>query len=326
VSDPYERFTDHALLAIVLAEEEARRLNHNHIGAEHLLLGLVREGNGVAARMLAGLGVELADVRSAVESVIGAGEGAVGAEIELTPHATRTLQFAHDAAQRLHHGAVGTEHLLLGLARTEEGIAAAVLESLGVNIQRVSLQLSRLLTEQGAPARTHLEPADQPAGLAAQRRSLDAIQRLKDTAISLGEYERLAHLQQQEAALLAAQGSLDHGDVMTSTPHLLQSELGTGEHSPRSHRDLGRTFRNAFDLGLALAPSTRNLLEAARTFAEIAGQSTIRPEHILLALTMPDSGLAGALEQRGVDVQRLQSAAEALHEDLARGERWPFPV
>ena len=132
---------------LTLAQEEAQRFNHNYIGTEHLLLGLVREGDGVAAKVLANLGVELSKVRSAVEFIIGRGERSTPGEIGLTPRAKKVIELAVDEARRLSHHYIGTEHLLLGLVREGEGIAASVLESLGVNLERVRAETTRILSQ-----------------------------------------------------------------------------------------------------------------------------------------------------------------------------------
>src|SRR2546429_5265014 len=113
----FEKFTERARKALSLAQEEAERLQHNYIGTEHLLLGLVREGEGVGAKVLANLGVELNKVRSAIESLIGRGDRIVLGEIALTPHAKKVIDLAVDEAHHLNHHFIGTEHLLLGLVR-----------------------------------------------------------------------------------------------------------------------------------------------------------------------------------------------------------------
>ena len=129
--DRFDKFTDRARKVLTLAQDEAQRFNHNYIGTEHLLLGLVREGEGVAARVLENMNVELAKVRTAVEFIIGRGDRPVVGEVGLTPRAKRVIELAIDEARRLGHNYIGTEHLLLGLVREGEGIAAGVLESLG---------------------------------------------------------------------------------------------------------------------------------------------------------------------------------------------------
>src|ERR1700686_2869243 len=149
--DRFDKFTERARKVLSLAQEEAQRFQHNYIGTEHLLLGLVREGEGVAAKVLSNLGVELNKVRSAVEFIIGRGDRIVLGEIGLTPRAKKVIELAVDEARRLNHHYIGTEHLLLGLVREGEGIAAGVLESLGVNLEKVRTQTIQVLSQSGAP-------------------------------------------------------------------------------------------------------------------------------------------------------------------------------
>jgi ATP-dependent Clp protease ATP-binding subunit ClpC len=146
--DRFDKFTERARKVLSLAQEEAQRFQHNYIGTEHLLLGLVREGDGVAAKVLSNLGVDLNKVRSAVEHIIGRGDRIVLGEIGLTPRAKKVIELAVDEARRLNHHYIGTEHLLLGLVREGEGIAAGVLESLGVNLEKVRTQTIQVLREQ----------------------------------------------------------------------------------------------------------------------------------------------------------------------------------
>ena len=167
MSSKFEKFSERARKVLTLAQEEAQRFNHNYIGTEHILLGLVREGEGVAARVLSNLGVELSKVRAAVEFIIGRGERPGSGEIGLTPRAKRVIELALDEARRLNHSYIGTEHLLLGLLREGEGVAAGVLESLGVNLERVRAEVNRTLSQsaaqgaQGARSATRTTTLDQ---------------------------------------------------------------------------------------------------------------------------------------------------------------------
>jgi ATP-dependent Clp protease ATP-binding subunit ClpA len=131
---------------MVLAQAEAGRLNHNYIGTEHLLLGLVAEGEGIAARVLASFGAELNKVRSSVEFIIGRGDRMVIGDISLTPRAKKVIELAIDEARLLNHNYIGTEHLLLGLIREGEGIAAGVLESLGVDMAGARRQIIEIVS------------------------------------------------------------------------------------------------------------------------------------------------------------------------------------
>ena len=144
----FERFSERARRVLSLAQEEAQRFNHSYIGTEHVLLGLVRESDGVAARVLGNLGVELTKVRAAVEFIIGKGDRPVSSEnIGLTPRAKKVIELAVDEARRLNHHYIGTEHLLIGVMREGEGVAAGVLESLGVTLDKVRAETARLLSQ-----------------------------------------------------------------------------------------------------------------------------------------------------------------------------------
>ena len=149
--DRFDRFSDNARKVLMLAQDEAQRFKHNYIGTEHLLVGLVRVEEGVAARVLTGMNVDLSKVRTAVEFIIGQGDRPTVGEVGLTPRAKRVIELAIDEARRLRHEYVGTEHLLLGLVREGEGIAAGVLESLGVNLDRVRHQVLTELRAAGPP-------------------------------------------------------------------------------------------------------------------------------------------------------------------------------
>jgi uncharacterized damage-inducible protein DinB len=154
MSDRFDKFTERARKVLQLAQEEAQRFNHNFIGTEHFLLGLVREGDGVAGRVLNNMGVELQKVRSAVEFIIGRGDRMVMGDIGLTPRAKRVIELAVDEARRLNHHYIGTEHLLLGLVREGEGIAAGVLESLGVSLEKVRREVIVVLKSSSGYAST----------------------------------------------------------------------------------------------------------------------------------------------------------------------------
>ena len=142
----FEKFSERARRVLSLAQEEAQRFNHNYIGTEHILLGLVRETEGVAARVLSSLSVDLSKVRSAVEFIIGRGEKPAQGEIGLTPRAKKVVELAVDEARRMNHTYIGTEHLLIGLLREGEGVAAGVLESLGVTLDKVRAETHRILS------------------------------------------------------------------------------------------------------------------------------------------------------------------------------------
>ena len=154
----FERFTDRARRVVVLAQEEARTLNHNYIGTEHVLLGLIHEGEGVAAKALASLGISLEAVRQQVEAIIGQGPRAPSGHIPFTPRAKKVLELALREALQLGHNYIGTEHILLGLISEGEGVAAQVLVKLGADLNRVRQQVTQLL---------HGSPGTEPAAAGA---------------------------------------------------------------------------------------------------------------------------------------------------------------
>nr|QUE28520.1 ClpC [Porphyrostromium boryanum] len=143
----FERFTEKAIKVIMLAQEEARRLGHNFVGTEQILLGLIGEGTGIAAQVLKSMNVNLKDARIEVEKIIGRGSGFVAVEIPFTPRAKRVLELSLEEARQLGHNYIGTEHLLMGLVREGEGVAARVLENLGVNVSSIRAEVIQMLGE-----------------------------------------------------------------------------------------------------------------------------------------------------------------------------------
>jgi ATP-dependent Clp protease ATP-binding subunit ClpC len=146
----FEKFSERARRVLTIAQEEARNLNHSYIGTEHILLGLVREEEGVAAKVLVNLGIGLSKVRSAVEFIIGRGEKPGTGETGLTPRAKKVIELAIDEARQMGHNYIGTEHLLLGLLREGEGVASSVLDSFGITLERARAEVTHILT-QGVP-------------------------------------------------------------------------------------------------------------------------------------------------------------------------------
>ena len=142
----FERFTDRARRVVVLAQEEAKMLNHNYIGTEHILLGLIHEGEGVAAKALESLGISLDAVREQVQDIIGQGQQQPTGHIPFTPRAKKVLELSLREALQLGHSYIGTEHILLGLIREGEGVAAQVLVKLGADLNRVLHQVFQLLS------------------------------------------------------------------------------------------------------------------------------------------------------------------------------------
>jgi ATP-dependent Clp protease ATP-binding subunit ClpC len=235
----FERFTDRARRAMVLAQEEARMLSHSHIGTEHLLLGLIHEGGGVAAQALESLGISLQVVRQQVEEVIGQGQHAPADSIPFTPRAKKVLELSRREALAMGHNYVGTEHILLGLLREGDGVAAQVLVRLGADLNRVRQQVIQLLAghqdkdgpKSGRAARRagkagrgqhellpeilgRVESIDARLSAIGQRvgagpevsdldRQIGRARRDKEAAAGAEDYERAAALRDRERQLLA---------------------------------------------------------------------------------------------------------------------------
>jgi ATP-dependent Clp protease ATP-binding subunit ClpA len=177
----FERFTDRARRVVVLAQEEARMLSHNYIGTEHLLLGLAREERGVAAKTLESLGISLQAIRSQVEGIIGRGQSMPSGHIPFTPRAKKVLELSLREARALHHDYIGTEHILLGLIREGQGVAAQVLVKLGAELDRVRRQVIQLL--QGY-AGAEAGPSEPPLADAKElvRKAVDRARRARELA------------------------------------------------------------------------------------------------------------------------------------------------
>src|SRR5437868_4130030 len=171
----FDKFTERARKVLSLAQEEAQRFQHNYIGTEHLLLGLVREGEGVAAQVLTNLGVELDKVRNAIEFIIGRGDRVVLGEVGLTPRAKKVIELAVDEARRLNHHYIGTEHLLLALLAEGNNIAAKILNKLGVELEKLR-SAAELIAGRGERTNTSPVPLNIYATEALRRANTEATQ------------------------------------------------------------------------------------------------------------------------------------------------------
>ncbi len=245
--DRFDKFTDEARRVLTFAQDEARRLNDNYIGTEHLLLGLVREEEGLAAHVLTATGIEPENVRTAVMFIVGRGDRPRPGEVGLTPRAKRVIELAIDESRRLGHRYIGTEHLLLGLVREGEGVAAGVLESMGMNLDRVRAEVVRAVTE-GLPA----QPAD-PAGHApGAHRIADIEDGPLVRVIAIGRVEAHPGVSLELIALeIRAAGSILHwkssfdGQPLRVDPELtVRDDVGTVyETRPTSWSRSGRVAR-----------------------------------------------------------------------------------
>jgi ATP-dependent Clp protease ATP-binding subunit ClpC len=217
----FRRFTDRARRAVHLAREEALLLRHDHVGTEHLLLGLLYEGEGVAAHVLESLGISREAVRGQVDEIIGHGQGPPRGDIPFTPAARRALRLALQESLQLGHRYIGTEHVLLGLLREAEGVAAQVLSRLGADHARVRDRTLDLVAGRRGPADPQAEPAGPdapdtpdtpavPADLARVTGQLAQLQRQRQAALDAGGLDTAAALRDRERQLLADKLRLEH--------------------------------------------------------------------------------------------------------------------
>jgi len=316
---PFDRFNDRAKRVLALSQDEAIRFNHNYIGTEHLLLGLVREGEGVAARVLDSLGVELSKVRTAIEFTIGRGDSTTSpSEITLAPQVKKVIDFAIDEARRLGHSHVGTEHLLLGIVRESESTAAKVLgSSFGVDLETVRRYVIETL---GQPHREVGASAPQPTGrsggpfdtfIAAKRQFAGPFDRFTDRA------KRVLALAQDEAR------RFNHNYI--GTEHILVGLIREEEGvAARALRTLGVELEKArtalgFIIGrgdaptapseITLSPRTKKIVELAIDEARRLGSKSVSTEHLLLGLAREGEGIAsGILESLGVTMEKVRRA------------------
>jgi ATP-dependent Clp protease ATP-binding subunit ClpC len=201
----FEQFTDQARRVVVLAQEEARRLNHNYIGTEHLLLGLLAEGEGVAAEALESFDISLEAGRAQVQERIGQGLRGPTGHIPFTPRAKKVLELSLREALQLGHNSIGTEHILLGILREGEGVAAQVLVGFGADYARVRERVVRLLSGEGGQAgpRTRLVHMTVPEDLREVEGQIAQVRRQRQAAIQAGDLDGAAALGDRERQLLA---------------------------------------------------------------------------------------------------------------------------
>src|SRR5260221_693929 len=340
----YDTFTQRARKVLSLAQEEAQRFQHNYIGAEHLLLGLVREGEGVAAKVLSNLGVELNKVRDAVEAMIGRGDPIVLGELGLTPRAKKVIELAVDEAHRLNRHYIGTAHLLLGLVREGEGIAVGALESLGVNQEKVRTQTIQALSQPGLSQTMQVPPQLKAVlmeveGLKQLKdalQALEAILREKEVAIQRQEYELLAaELRDREVKqrdLIARlefewhrerenkERGQEPGEEKTEP---VQNDDDKAQELSQEAKDfiqtLGNLSKDERDRFDTFTVRARRVLKFSREEAQRFQHNYIGTEHLLLGLVRENGGTAAAvLRNLGVEINKVSSAVEFI---IGRGDR-----
>jgi len=231
----FQRFTDRARRVVHLAKEEAWLLGHNYVGTEHILLGLLYEGDGVAAHALTSLGVSLDDVRARVEEIIGRGNGPTQPDIPFTPRSRKVLELSLREAMRLGHHYIGTEHILLGLLREGDGVGAQILSELGAEHANVMEGVIDLLNErEQAQRETHLVRLAMPAELVEAAERLDEVRQRKQAAFDARDLDQAAGLRETERQLLADKLRIER--QLTAGADL-QTVLAENE---RMHREIDR--------------------------------------------------------------------------------------
>ena len=305
---PFDRFNDRAKRVLALAQDEAIRFNHNYIGTEHLLLGLAREGEGVAGRTLDALGITLSKLRTSVEKIIGRGDSTTSpSQITLSPRTNMVIEYAIDEARKLGHNGVGTEHLLLGLVREGGHIGAQAIESLGVSLEKVRAGVLAVLGQTEHVARRQHEfvfvghdvPSSGPFDL------------LDSTA------KRVLSLAEEEARLMR------HSWI--GTEHMTIALLRSNGVAQRALQELGVTLDQAraevvkavppteTDVReITVTPRVKTLLGRAITLAA-PDADRVKPQHLLLALVADPDGIGSrVLTQLGVTPEKLRVIVDRL--------------
>jgi len=234
----FRRFTDRARRAVYLATEEARLLRHGHVGTEHLLLGLVYEGEGLAAKALDALGLSLEEVRRQVIEITGRGQDTPAGRIPFTPRAKKALELSLREALALGHNYIGTEHLLLGLLREEHGLAARLLTGLGAGHDRVREQVIALLNQREQANREAQQACQAiPAELADTAEQLDQVRAQKEAALDAEDFEAAKALRDREKQLLADKQRLERQLTAGAEAADIQAIIAENQ---QLHRELNR--------------------------------------------------------------------------------------
>ena len=324
---PFERFTDKAKSVLTLAQDEAEKSHHSYIGTEHLLLGLLRQGDGLAAKVLANLGLEIDKVRDTMDSVLGRDERTKRQQSIPTSRVKKVIEIAFEEAKRMNNTYVGTEHLLLGLLIEGEGIATDVLEDLGANLDKVRRELDSLLKEQGLED----EPSsrDRPVWTSPSRHQV-IYRPLPGRRDELGDLERLTS-EAKSALALAEEEAVKAAVGYIGTEHLLaglvrQAEgtagrvlLGFGVDLVRVRSELARASPSSEKVRLRSVLPTNDLRRAvtvlAHQEADRSPTQRVDTAQLLLAITEDDSGAAVRL-----------LAALGVNVEVLRGELHPSAV
>jgi ATP-dependent Clp protease ATP-binding subunit ClpA len=326
--DRFDRFNEHARRVLSLAQEEAQRFQHNYIGTEHLLLALVRLKESTAGQIFSEMGIELERVRSAVEFIIGRGDRIVLGEIGLTPRAKKVIELAIDEARRQEHHYIGTEHLLLGLVREGEGIAAGVLESMGLDLEKVR-QVTLRVVGRGQPL-VRLA-AQYMRGEIEREPRVSSVQDADDLVPEpAGEEDRgnFFTTRARRVLLRARAEAARYGRERVGTEHLLlaliREQNGIAFHVLRNldipleriqaATDFLITQENLVEPGVAddFTDDCRKALELALDEAQLLEHTVIGTEHLLLGLLASEGVASGILITRGLTLEKARKEARRL--------------
>ena len=315
---PFDRFNDRAKRVLALAQDEAIRFNHNYIGVEHLLLGLIREGEGVAARALSSLGVDLAKARTSVEFLMGRGDSTTSpSEITLSPRTKKVIELAIDEARKLGHGHVGTEHLLLGIVREGGHIGAGVLESLGVTLDKVRHQVIAGLGQQGTDMAAAREAGiATPAGAAVIASSyptapLDRLDGAGKRALARAYWEAGRANEKDIAPDHLLLGLIANDEVWV---HRFLTELGVEPVAIVSCIETAWPARQAPRPGsVSEAATLTEVFARASSLAAERNSALIRSEHLLLAIASSQGIAATALDSVGATPKRIREILDRMN-------------
>ena len=291
MADSFVKFSDNARLTLTFAQDEAQRFGHNYIGTEHLLLGLLLQQGSTARVVLEDLGVEPDRARTGVEFILGRGDQAVYGEIGLTPRAKKVIELAVDEARRMNHHYIGSEHLLLGLVREGEGIAAGVLESLGVNLERLRTEV-RLVIDRGGgedPSRPPGSPGATPPGPSPAERRARFV-------------ERMGLPPEEPAAPRRGRRAAQYGELS------VWQQRPPGERTTPAHL----SFDTGFALALALDDSARAIVLGQLAALPQDGNSELEAAPLLAALLRSGGDIAERLARAGLDGAAIAAAIDAV--------------
>ncbi len=311
----FERFTDRARRVVVLAQEEARMLNHNYIGTEHILLGLIHEGEGVAAKALESLGISLEGVRAQVEEIIGQGQQAPSGHIPFTPRAKKVLELSLREALQLGHNYIGTEHILLGLIREGEGVAAQVLVKLGADLNRVRAQVIQLLS--GYQGKEAVQTGGPAEGVPATSLILDQFGRNLTQAAREGKLDPVIGRENEiERVMQVLSRRTKNNPVLIGEPGVGKTAVVEGLAQAIYRNDVPETLKDkqlySLDLG-ALVAGSRYRGDFEERLKKVLKEIKTRGDIILFIDEIHTLVGAGAAEG-AID------AASILKPMLARGE------